>query len=433
MLLPVALALGTMFAILRGVPPDPSIEDPNFQVFVFTCIAGISGLLGRWLTHEARRTRQSPIAIAGTGFYCQAILFLLGVWGLSMRPSILGTDAAQRWFTVVSARWVLLCASVSMLALVWRAFRRRLSAISTIQATWVGFAVYLTVALVCAHVFPTQAPIRVSLALTLLFGSLVLFAGTRYFLLRRRPVLTTFMGGILVFLLSQVALAVSPPGHLLWWTGYLYFFSAWMLVGYGVLEAHRAVEREDLILRLGELTSLLEEQSVRDPLTGSFNRRHAMATLESEFKKAQRGRLPLTLLVGDLDNFKQVNDTYGHMAGDQVLRATAQRLAESVRESDVVARCGGEEFWIILPLTNRIGGREVANKTLESMRMEPVAIESARLTVSISIGVADNFSPGVTDVASLIREADRALYAAKHAGKDRVAMIDPLIFAVPTE
>jgi two-component system cell cycle response regulator len=220
---------------------------------------------------------------------------------------------------------------------------------------------------------------------------------------------------------------------LLWWTGHLFFFSAWMLVGYGVLEGHRVFEREELITRLAELTGLLEEQSVRDPLTAIFNRRHAMAILEMEFKKAQRGSSPLTLLVGDLDDFKLINDTYGHLVGDQVLRETARRLGESVRESDVVARCGGEEFWIILPLTNRMGGREVATKTVEALRNRPFETESDALKVTMSMGVADTFSPSVTDVASLIREADRALYAAKRAGKDRVAILDPLTFTVPAK
>src|SRR5207247_2416101 len=116
--------------------------------------------------------------------------------------------------------------------------------------------------------------------------------------------------------------------------------------------------------------------------------------------------------------------------GDFVLRETARRLAESVREIDVVGRCGGEEFWILLPLTNRVGGQEVANKTLETMR-QPITWEGVTLIVTMSIGIDDTLSPAVCDVTTLIHEADRALYAAKHAGKNRAVIMDPLAFTVP--
>jgi len=333
-----------------------------------------------------------------------------------------------------------MCAITGVFALTWRRFRHWLRETSVgdpagggTRTAWVCFAVYLGTGLWAAGKFHQSPPVWASLSVALALGSGVLMGGIRFYFRRHRPIVLAFMGGVLIFLLSQVAIVLSGPWHLLWWTGYLFFFSAWMLVGHGVLEGHRVYEREELINRLAELTSLLEEQSVRDPLTAIFNRRHAMAILEMEFKKAQRGGSPLTLLVGDLDGFKQINDTYGHMVGDQVLRETANRLSESIRESDVVARCGGEEFWIILPLTNRMGGREVATKMLESMRTEPFETESAALTVTMSMGVADTLSPSVTDVISLIREADRALYAAKRAGKDRVAILDPLTFTVPAE
>lgn len=441
MLLPAALALGTMVAIMHGSSPDPRLDEPYYQGFLFLCIAVISLALGRWLGKEAGRTRHPAIGFVSAGFYGQALLFgaealivpfLGGRFGAAWND-----EAAQQWFTVISAQWVVMCSLTGTLALTWRRFRHWLRdtsgdpARSSTRMAWVCFAVYLGAGIWAAGAYHQNPPVWASLIVAIVLGSGVLMGGIRFYFERHRPIVLPFMGGLLIFLLSQLAIVLSGPWHLLWWTGHLFFFSAWMLVGYGVLEGHRVFEREELINRLAELTSLLEEQSVRDPLTAIFNRRHAMAILEMEFKKAQRGKSPLTLLVGDLDDFKLVNDTYGHLVGDQVLRETAHRLGENVRESDVVSRCGGEEFWIILPLTNRIGGREVATKMLEALRNYPFETESAQLTVTMSMGVADTFSPSVTDVASLIREADRALYTAKRAGKDRVAILDPLAFTVP--
>jgi diguanylate cyclase (GGDEF)-like protein len=258
-----------------------------------------------------------------------------------------------------------------------------------------------------------------------------LIVGTVIYFRRRRPILLPLSTGLLVFLLARISALLGDPWQLLWWYSYLLYFGGLILVAYGVLEGQRVREREELIARLEDLTAQLEEQSIHDPLTGAYNRRHLMNALASEFKRAIRGRLPLTLLVCDIDNFKNVNDTYGHPCGDFVLQEIAQRLAESVRLSDVVGRCGGEEFWMLLPQTNRLGGQGVANKTLEAIR-QPMIWEDQVLTVTMSIGIADTLCPAARDVPSLIHEADRALYMAKRAGKNRAVIVEPLAFSLPT-
>ncbi len=428
-----------MVAIRNAQPPDPRLEQPAYFEFLLVCIAGLSLSLGHWLGKEAERGRHPAISFLSTGFFAQAILFAAEALAAQFGGEDWSGRAALLWFSVLSEIWVILFSFIAALALQWRKFRHWLRdaggnpARPGTRLSWAVFCGFLALGAWAAIAFPQSPPVWSCFIATMVLGAGSMGGCILFYRRRNRPVLLPLIGGLFVFLLSQISAMLSAPWHLLWWCSHLFYFCGLMLVGYGVLEGHRFFEREEMIARLAELTSQLEEQSVRDPLTGIFNRRHAMAALESEFKKAQRGRLPLAVVIGDLDNFKQINDTYGHMAGDQVLRETARRLAESVRESDIVARCGGEEFWILLPLTNRIGGREVANKTLEAMRERAFLTDAAQLKVTMSMGIADTFSPGVIDVPSLVREADRALYAAKRAGKDRAAIVDPLAFSVPAE
>jgi len=422
---------GTLIAVSHARPtPDPLLEVPLYQDCLFFCIAGVSLAIAYWLRDEWRRSAHLSICALLVGFFGQALLFA-GATVVRLR-----TPPALLWFNVLEAFWVVLFGLLAALLLASQPVRRWVRQISgegryLAALLLICFAVYAIAGIRAARAFPDNAPMPAAFAIELGLGTSVILTGMIFFLRRRRPAVLPLIAGMLVFLMSQSALAMSAPWHLLWWVGHLLYFSGLLLIGRGVLEGHRVFEREDLISRLALLTAKLEEQSVRDPLTGSYNRRHAMNQLEGEFKKAQRGRLPLTLLIGDIDDFKKINDSYGHLCGDQVLREASVRLATSVRESDVVARCGGEEFWILLPLTNRIGGKEVANKTLATLRARPFIYEADSMQLTMSIGIADTLSPGVTDVATLIREADRALYAAKNAGKDRAMILDPLAFTVP--
>jgi diguanylate cyclase (GGDEF)-like protein len=160
------------------------------------------------------------------------------------------------------------------------------------------------------------------------------------------------------------------------------------------------------------------KQSITDPLTGAGNLRHLTSTLAKEVERASRFSRPLSLLMLDLDHFKQVNDTAGHAFGDAVLREFARRLGGCLREVDVVARYGGEEFVVVLPETASEGACAVAARIVEAVRQEPFRAGGKSRTVTVSVGVSA-FPDHGRNASELTRAADAALYAAKHEGRDR--------------
>jgi diguanylate cyclase (GGDEF)-like protein len=168
------------------------------------------------------------------------------------------------------------------------------------------------------------------------------------------------------------------------------------------------------------------ELSYTDPLTGIPNRRQLFARLEQELSRSLRFGDELTILMIDLDLFKEINDSHGHAVGDSVLRSVALTLKRNVRKVDLVARYGGEEFVVVLPRVTRPEALEVAEKLRRAVAQAPLPAPAGvgPLRVTISVGVA-SFGHDATDVAELFGKADAALYAAKHAGRDRVTAAEP--------
>ena len=166
--------------------------------------------------------------------------------------------------------------------------------------------------------------------------------------------------------------------------------------------------------------------SSRDALTGLVNRRQFGIALDREIDRVARAGEPALVLMADIDHFKRVNDTHGHAAGDEVLKAVAQRLQECVRPMDTVARHGGEEFAIILPNCAPAFGLAVAERIRRRVEQQPVAIEGgARVAVTISLGGA--FAPQwVRSTAALwLERADQQLFRAKQEGRNRACIEQP--------
>jgi len=169
----------------------------------------------------------------------------------------------------------------------------------------------------------------------------------------------------------------------------------------------------------------VEKQALVDPLTGLANRRVAEGALETELARADRFDEPLALLMTDLDDFKAINDRWGHPFGDEVLREFAGALQESIREIDLSGRWGGEEFAVVLPGTDVDGGAALAERIRDTLRKRVImAPDGERVVVTASFGVAAYPDVKVRD--DLVAAADAALYEAKRAGKDRVARAEPL-------
>lgn len=168
----------------------------------------------------------------------------------------------------------------------------------------------------------------------------------------------------------------------------------------------------------------IHELSIRDPLTGAFNRGYFDQQLEHEIQRAYRYQRSLSLILCDLDHFKLINDTYGHQAGDKVLKQCVQNISRSFRSQiDWVARYGGEEFFIALPETDAAGCAVVAERMRERMSFTPDEAGKAALKVTASFGtvtLVPDRQGMKTSAQELIQRADTCLYQAKQAGRNRV-------------
>lgn len=174
-----------------------------------------------------------------------------------------------------------------------------------------------------------------------------------------------------------------------------------------ILAVHEALDRRN---------ALLSQMASTDPLTGIKNRRRFGEDLEHHAALMARHGRPLSLLLLDVDHFKDYNDDFGHPAGDDVLRRLAEVLRLELRESDVLSRYGGEEFAVLLPATDAEAAREVA----ERLRVVVAEMRMPRRPVTISIGIATAEAGRVCEPTQLVEAADAALYRAKRAGRDRV-------------
>lgn len=195
--------------------------------------------------------------------------------------------------------------------------------------------------------------------------------------------------------------------------------------------ARRVGEHLSLALANLELRENLRQQAIRDPLTGLFNRRYLELTLERELSRVRRQNQPLAVIMADVDHFKRFNDTYGHEAGDVLLKTVGQFLQSHVRQEDIPCRFGGEEFVLVLPgtsLETAVQRAEELRQGVEKLRV--VAQGQALGPITLSLGVAVFPFHGGSPEA-LLNAADMALYQAKKTGRNRVVAAEPVVSEAP--
>ena len=186
------------------------------------------------------------------------------------------------------------------------------------------------------------------------------------------------------------------------------------------------VARVEHQLQLAQLERRLVEEATIDPLTGLFNRRQLNRLVGVELKRAARHREPLGVLIADLDRFKGVNDTHGHLVGDEVLQACAVEMARHTRATDILARYGGEEFVFLVPGDREVGLRVVAERIRSHIQDLEIATSHGPMRVTVSLG-GTWWEPEARhrdlELRDLLAPADDALYAAKHAGRNRCEIV----------
>jgi diguanylate cyclase (GGDEF)-like protein len=179
-----------------------------------------------------------------------------------------------------------------------------------------------------------------------------------------------------------------------------------------------------LALENANLYAEQQRLAVTDGLTGIANRRHFDVALSRELHRAARTQRPTGLIMLDLDDFKQYNDTHGHLAGDELLRAVAVTLAQSLRSADTIARFGGEEFVIILPETDLEAAHLAAERLrllIEHLPLRPAGTDATPVTISLGVSTAPLHA---TTATALVEAADRAMYQAKARGRNQTVVFD---------
>ncbi|WP_213995140.1 GGDEF domain-containing protein [Arsukibacterium sp.] len=197
------------------------------------------------------------------------------------------------------------------------------------------------------------------------------------------------------------------------------------------IQSHN-LELQIALDELAEKNRLLEQQNMLDTLSGIYNRACFDKRLTSELKRSRREKTTLGLVLVDIDHFKKINDTYGHLIGDAAIQQIAAALAASLkRSSDAVFRYGGEEFALLLPNTELAGCIELAEYVRQTISNTPIQIGSLSLSVTLSAGCYAAVADASTSSNNYIAAADSALYQAKHLGRNRTAsasaIVTPLI------
>lgn len=202
-----------------------------------------------------------------------------------------------------------------------------------------------------------------------------------------------------------------------------YLFTIPLVVQKNLMVARIKRQNEVLQRELIDKNKQLEQMAATDPLTGLYNRRHFSRVLDQLFAEADRYASDLSCIMIDMDGFKQLNDTSGHLVGDQLLQLAGKTITNNLRRADVAARYGGDEFVILLPQANADEATHAADRIRSEFKSATAAMLRRPHGVSMSIGIASVAVSRPMSADALIAAADTALYQAKSAGRDRVALM----------
>lgn len=308
--------------------------------------------------------------------------------------------------------------------------------------TWIGL--FLLVDLAVAYVANSSIASALAVRLSLEGGALVFSTLNVAMLLLRRvrsQLMVIFVISVTAFALSSLAFILARPWNHMWWLAHAIFAAGFFLLSYGVVQAFlttrsfsKIYSQEELMARLAEAMEYTENAlqelqrtnqelghlAATDPLTGADNRRRFMERVEAEIGRTKRGGAPFSVLALDLDNFKSINDRFGHQVGDDILKEFVQKCLDSIRPYDGVARVGGEEFMILLPQTSLEGAHVIAERLRTTVANTSFNSGFQRLNVvTVSIGISQSGHDGDT-IEAILHVADQRLYHAKHQGRNRV-------------
>jgi diguanylate cyclase (GGDEF)-like protein len=307
---------------------------------------------------------------------------------------------------------------------------------------WIG--VFLMVDLAVAWIAYSAYAGYLAVRLSMEGGALVFCVLNVAILLSRRihsPLMLIFGISVTWFALSSLAFILAAPWNHMWWLAHVIFAGGFFLLSYGVVQAFRTTRsfstiysQEELTARLAEAMAgtqsalqevqrsnqMLERLAATDPLTGAGNRRQFIERIEAEIARAKRSGAPLSLLSLDLDHFKDINDSRGHIVGDEVLCGFVRKCLEAIRPYDSVARVGGEEFMVLLPGATRDAACAVGERLRSAIERSAFEVGSQpSIDVTISIGVSEFGRDGDT-LDEFLSVADQRLYRAKHEGRNCV-------------
>ncbi|MGH9452142.1 MAG: GGDEF domain-containing response regulator [Terriglobia bacterium] len=189
----------------------------------------------------------------------------------------------------------------------------------------------------------------------------------------------------------------------------------------------------DLQTELIAAQEALRKEATHDYLTGVWNRAGILDLLQRECARTLRAKGAVSVIMADLDHFKSVNDTYGHLVGDDVLREAARRMHASIRAYDSIGRYGGEEFIVVLPECDAAGGHQQAERLRLGVGSQPFETTGGAIRITLSLGVAAMSEGSPPDYQTLLRLADAALYRAKEAGRDRTCMAGEAHVPLPAQ